>query len=140
MKKILAITAVLLISACSKKSNQEDVPQPPVEDKISFSFGVKEGINTSNFRVGVQIPVDVTEITDTKSGSNFTYVLKPEGKDATLHQVFGEDYVLRVKDGDGFKDVDRFEITSVADLPSFIVEPKVAGTYQLDFTLQRYDV
>lgn len=138
MNKLFLLTIVTLLWACSKSSSGEEV-QPEVEQKLSFSIGIKERTDVTNLRVGKEIPIEVTEITDTHKGTDFVYVLRALGNDATRHQVLGVDYALKVKSGIGFRDVDRFEIIDTDNLPSFVIVPKVAGTFQIDFHLQKYD-
>lgn len=137
MRKILTLTFVLLLWACSKSSTEEVLPT--VEEKIAFSMGIREGINVTNFRVGDYIPIDLTKIMDNQANEGFTYILKVVGNDATKHQILGVDYALKVREKLGYRDVNRFEITDVSKLPSFAIVPKVSGTFQLNFQLQKYD-
>lgn len=137
MKKFLIFTAVLFLGACNK-SSQEEEPNSTNEN-LSFSLNIQEGLNISNLRVGNHIPIELKEINDSNPESGFIYVLKPMGNDATRHQVLGVDYDLKVKKDNKLTDTSFIEIENVNDLPTLVIIPKVAGTFQLDFQLQKYD-
>ncbi|WP_155284158.1 hypothetical protein [Capnocytophaga felis] len=136
-RNFLLFVLLLTIMSCNKSPSEE--VQPKIEEKLSFSMGIRESVNVTNFRVGSHIPVDVTEIVDSHKGNDFIYQLRVVGNDATRHQVLGVDYDMRVKEGSVFKDVASFEITDISKMPSFVIIPKVPGTFQLDFYLQKYD-
>lgn len=136
IRKLLILPIILVFWGCSK-SSPEDNPVV-VEGDVSFSMEIKNA-DVSNFRVGNEINVDVTELTDATGGSDFVYMLKPVGNDATRHQVLGVDYALKLKEGDAFTDVSIVEIIDVKDLPKLKIIPKVPGTFQIDFELQKYD-
>lgn len=141
MKKVLVITMALLISACSKKSQEETPPTPPSpEEKLSFTFDIKEGTNLANLLVEQPITIELKDLIDTKKDGSFIYVLRPMGNDATRHQVLGVDYIFRTKHTDNtYQNTSRIEIPKVNDLPTIEVLPKVPGTFSLEFQLQRYD-
>lgn len=134
----LLSVALIAMASCSKNSSGEEVQQQ-AEGELSFSIGIREGVNTTNLRAGDQIPIDITEITDTKGGANFKYMLKTTGNDATRHQVLGVDYTLAVKEGKTLTNTSIIEIANPKELPEIVIIPKVPGTFHLNFEFQKYD-
>ncbi|MDO5104364.1 hypothetical protein [Capnocytophaga sp.] len=139
MKHFLTSLMVLVIMTSCSKNSDDSKPQLQTEGLTSFSMGIREGVDVSNFRVGYQIPVDVTEIIDAKPEQGFIYKLKVVGNDATRHQILGVDYALKLKQEEGFTDVSLIEITDLKTLPELVIVPKVPGTFHLNFELQKYD-
>lgn len=138
MKHFLTSLMVLFVmTSCSK--NDDNQPQSQTEWLTSFSMGIREGVDVSNFRVGYQIPVDVTEIIDVKPDQGFIYKLKVVGNDATRHQILGVDYALQLKQEEELRDISLIEITDLKTLPELVIVPKVPGTFHLNFELQKYD-
>lgn len=150
MRKIFVLTAlaVLMLGACKKKDitpdNQGKDPEvEEVKDDLDFKLGFvyKEMVSTLLSKTNVWISV---AITDTAPEPNILYRLKPIGNDLTKHQNFKQDYTLKSfnKNGDFFnklKEVDYIEVKDISDDPKLIIFPKVPGTFQLYFEMQKYD-
>lgn len=137
MRRLLLLLTASMVWACSESSSEDD--QHLVDDQLSFTVDVREGVNVSNFLVGNQVPIEIKEFTDSQTDNSLVYRLQVIGKDATKHQLLGVDYVLKVKGEDSFTDVSYVEFPNRNDLPELIIVPKVPGTFQLEFQLQRYD-
>lgn len=150
MRKIFILTAlaVLALGACKKKDitpdNQgKDSEVEEVKDDFDFKLGFvyKEMVSTLLSKTNVWISI---AITDTAPEPNILYRLKPIGNDLTKHQNFKQDYILKSfnKNGDFFnklKEVDYIEVKDISDDPKLIIFPKVPGTFQLYFEMQKYD-
>ncbi len=150
MRKIFILTAlaVLMLGACKKKDitpdNQGKDPEvEEVKDDLDFKLGFvyKEMVSTLLSKTNVWISI---AITDTAPEPNILYRLKPIGNDLTKHQNFKQDYTLKSfnKNGDFFnklKEVDYIEVKDISDDPKLIIFPKVPGTFQLYFEMQKYD-
>lgn len=150
MRKIFVLTAlaVLMLGACKKKDitpdNQGKDPEvEEVKDDLDFKLGFvyKEMVSTLLSKTNVWISI---AITDTAPEPNILYRLKPIGNDLTKHQNFKQDYTLKSfnKNGDFFnklKEVDYIEVKDISDDPKLIIFPKVPGTFQLYFEMQKYD-
>lgn len=150
MRKIFVLTAlaVLMLGACKKKDitpdNQGKDPEvEEVKDDLDFKLGFvyKEMVSTLLSKTNVWISI---AITDTAPEPNILYRLKPIGNDLTKHQNFKQDYILKSfnKNGDFFnklKEVDYIEVKDISDDPKLIIFPKVPGTFQLYFEMQKYD-
>lgn len=149
MRKIFVLTAlaVLMLGACKKKDITPDKGKDPeveeVKDDLDFKLGFvyKEMVSTLLSKTNVWISI---AITDTAPEPNILYRLKPIGNDLTKHQNFKQDYTLKSfnKNGDFFnklKEVDYIEVKDISDDPKLIIFPKVPGTFQLYFEMQKYD-
>ncbi|MDO5607974.1 MAG: lipoprotein [Capnocytophaga sp.] len=149
MKRLLVVaTAVIVLTACSKKSSPgEEEIIPVVEETLDFSLAFAEGTTLNNIITGRELPVVISGITDSHPQADVIYVLTPAGDDATKHQQRGKDYQMVVSEGRGvsvfdfikWTQINKMEVTDVATPSTFYVQPKVPGTFQLDFELQRYN-
>lgn len=143
MKKLLVVASVaIVLVACSKKSSPgaEEV-EPVVEEKLEFSLAFAEGTSLNNIITDATLPVVVSGITDSHPKEDIIYVLRAMGNDATKHQQITKDYLMLSNNGGtaSNEQIDRMEVTDATGSVMFFVQPKVPGTFQLDFELQRYN-
>ena len=151
MRKIFILTAlaVLMLGACKKKDitpdNQGKDPKvEEVKDDLDFKLGFVDSKKISNLLINMPILFNI-EITDTAPEPNILYRLKPIGNEVTKHQKFKKDYTLKSFNnhwthfGDILKDADQIEVKDISDSPKLAIVPKVPGTFQLYFEMQKYD-
>lgn len=151
MRKIFVLTAlaVLALGACKKKDitpdNQGKDPEvEEVKDDLDFKLGFVDSKKISNLLINMPILFNI-EITDTAPEPNILYRLKPIGNEVTKHQKFKKDYTLKSFNnhwthiGEILKDADQIEVKDISDSPKLAIVPKVPGTFQLYFEMQKYD-
>lgn len=151
MRKIFVLTAlaVLILGACKKKDitpdNQGKDPEvEEVKDDLDFKLGFVDSKKISNLLINMPILFNI-EITDTAPEPNILYRLKPIGNEVTKHQKFKKDYTLKSFNnhwthiGEILKDADQIEVKDISDSPKLAIVPKVPGTFQLYFEMQKYD-
>lgn len=98
----------------------------------------------ASIKLGDLIWINLT-ITDSKPEKNVVYRLYPVGNDATKHQIMMDDYSILIKNpnpktpSQWYKEVKYVEVKDISVTNSFIIKPEVAGTFQLEFSLQKYD-
>lgn len=150
MRKIFVLTAlaVLMLGACKKKDITPDKGKDPeveeVKDDLDFKLGFVDGKKISSLLINKPILFNI-EITDTAPEPNILYRLKPIGNEVTKHQKFKKDYTLKSFNnhwthfGDILKDADQIEVKDISDSPKLAIVPKVPGTFQLYFEMQKYD-
>ena len=148
MRKIFILTAlaVLALGACKKKDITPDKGKDPEVEQGDFSFKLDFTFKEeyASIKLGDLIWINLT-ITDSKPEKNVVYRLYPVGNDATKHQVMTDDYYILIKNpnqqtpSQEYKEVKYVEVKDISEPNSFIIKPKVAGTFLLEFSLQKYD-
>ena len=146
---LLIALVVLMLAACKKKdvtpdNQNKDTEVEKVKDDLDFKlrFVKKEWVNTLLINRPILFNI---EITDTAPEPNILYKLKPIGNDVTKHQNFKTDYTLKSYNNhcthiwDILKDADLIEVKDISDSPKLAIVPKVSGTFQLYFEMQKYD-
>lgn len=137
-KKVMLLAALAVVFtmwSCEKPNNTtNNTDNEEQKDDLSFSVSFKYKNRVANIKTGDNIAFDI-EITDNKPEENIVYKFKPVGSDATKHQILSKDYTLRVHN----KEVDNIEIKDIRRATEFIITPNVAGTFKLNFELQKYD-
>ncbi len=109
--------------------------EDPISDKVDFDYNRHF---RNNILVGEKVTFQITEITDKDYNENVIYKVKTLGYDATKHQVFGEDFTLQNKNGGAVDN--NFEIKDKNNISPLYFIPKKPGTYDLEVSLQKYDV
>ena len=148
MRKIFVLTAlaVLMLGACKKKDISPDKGKDPEVEQGDFSFKLDFTFKEeyASIKLGDLIWINLT-ITDSKPEKNVVYRLYPVGNDATKHQIMMDDYSILIKNpnpktpSQWYKEVKYVEVKDISETNSFIIKPEVAGTFQLEFSLQKYD-
>lgn len=148
MRKIFILTAlaVLMLGACKKKDITPDKGKDPEVEQGDFSFKLDFTFKEeyASIKLGDLIWINLT-ITDSKPEKNVVYRLYPVGNDATKHQIMMDDYSILIKNpnpetpSQWYKEVKYVEVKDISEPNSFIIKPEVAGTFQLEFSLQKYD-
>lgn len=148
MRKIFVLTAlaVLMLGACKKKDITPDKGKDPEVEQGDFSFKLDFTFKEeyASIKLGDLIWINLT-ITDSKPEKNVVYRLYPVGNDATKHQIMMDDYSILIKNpnpktpSQWYKEVKYVEVKDISVTNSFIIKPEVAGTFQLEFSLQKYD-
>lgn len=148
MRKIFVLTAlaVLMLGACKKKDITPDKGKDPEVEQGDFSFKLDFTFKEeyASIKLGDLIWINLT-ITDSKPEKNVVYRLYPVGNDATKHQIMMDDYSILIKNpnpktpSQWYKEVKYVEVKDISAINSFIIKPEVAGTFQLEFSLQKYD-
>ena len=148
MRKIFVLTAlaVLALGACKKKDVTPDKGKDPEVEQGDFSFKLDFTFKEeyASIKLGDLIWINLT-ITDSKPEKNVVYRLYPVGNDATKHQIMMDDYSILIKNpnpktpSQWYKEVKYVEVKDISAINSFIIKPEVAGTFQLEFSLQKYD-
>lgn len=148
MRKIFILTAlaVLMLGACKKKDISPDKGKDPEVEQGDFSFKLDFTFKEeyASIKLGDLIWINLT-ITDSKPEKNVVYRLYPVGNDATKHQIMMDDYSILIKNpnpktpSQWYKEVKYVEVKDISETNSFIIKPEVAGTFQLEFSLQKYD-
>lgn len=148
MRKIFVLTAlaVLMLGACKKKDITPDKGKDPEVEQGDFSFKLDFTFKEeyASIKLGDLIWINLT-ITDSKPEKNVVYRLYPVGNDATKHQIMMDDYSILIKNpnpktpSQWYKEVKYVEVKDISVPNSFIIKPEVAGTFQLEFSLQKYD-
>lgn len=148
MRKIFVLTAlaVLMLGACKKKDITPDKGKDPEVEQGDFSFKLDFTFKEeyASIKLGDLIWINLT-ITDSKPEKNVVYRLYPVGNDATKHQIMMDDYSILIKNpnpktpSQWYKEVKYVEVKDISETNSFIIKPEVAGTFQLEFSLQKYD-
>lgn len=148
MRKIFVLTAlaVLMLGACKKKDITPDKGKDPEVEQGDFSFKLDFTFKEeyASIKLGDLIWINLT-ITDSKPEKNVVYRLYPVGNDATKHQIMMDDYSILIKNpnpktpSQWYKEVKYVEVKDISETNSFIIRPEVAGTFQLEFSLQKYD-
>ncbi len=137
-KKVMLLAALAVVFtmwSCEKPNNTtNNTDNEEQKDDLAFSVSFKYKNRVTNIKTGDNIAFDI-EITDNKPEENIVYKFKPVGSDAAKHQILSKDYTLRVHN----KEVDNIEIKDIRRVTEFIITPNVAGTFKLNFELQKYD-
>lgn len=140
---ILTVLAVFAMWSCEKKVNNnldKDKEEDKKEEKADFDFALTLSSPTDiqTIRVGDLLNI-VISIKDTNPQENIVYVLKPVGKDPNKHQELNKDYYMVELKNQSIRLKDSIEIDDVSKRKSFSLQPRVPGSFQLDFEMQKYD-
>lgn len=133
--------------SCSK----EDTPEATTEDiEVTTPTAIDYTIKAStqnNIIVGNRIPLILTNIIDENSVENIIYKFMPVGNDLTKHQQLNKDYYFlnkkKKKSGifssSSYKKISSLDIDNTDNVKDLFIQPLVAGSFQLNFTLQKYN-
>ncbi len=145
VKRVVFLVLSVLLLSCSEDEGNIVIDSPK-EDKVvaEIDFSINKINIRNNIQVGDKISLVIENITDSNPTENVIYKLIPTGRDKTRHQVLNESYTLQVKTKKGmedssYEDISQLDIKPTESVKVFYVAPKEAGTYQIDFSLQKYN-
>ncbi len=144
MKKIfICIILSTLFLSCKDK---ETLTENPVikkevlpEPKLNFEI---EEVSRNNILLNnnPHIKLEISDFPDLSDlGENEVYKIELEGKDSQKHQVLDSDFNFCILENGKYINITAYNINKESDYKNLYIKPLKAGSYALNFKLQKYN-